>query len=88
MLKIANAAEDRAFLDLQNATLQHLALAAPNLGVQRLLPARQRSPMVEWPGACASHCVRLLSYLPGTLYSGATKSPQAALHIAGRRIQV
>ena len=76
VLKIANAAEDRAFLDLQNATLQHLALAAPDLGVPRLLPARQGSPMVEWPGAGTRHCVRLLSYLPGTLYSGAAKSPQ------------
>jgi 4-aminobutyrate aminotransferase-like enzyme/Ser/Thr protein kinase RdoA (MazF antagonist) len=76
VLKISNAAEDRAFLDLQNTALQHLACSDPDLGVPRLLPAVQRDLMVNWPGAGTSHCVRLLSYLPGTLYSAAPKSPQ------------
>lgn len=76
VLKISNVAEDRAFLDLQNAALQHLAECDPGLGVPRLLPATRGDPMLSWPSAGASHCVRLLSFLPGTLFSATTKSPQ------------
>lgn len=76
VLKISNAAEDRDFLDLQNQALQHLALVDPDLGVPRLLAASQGETLLRWSCAGSKHCVRLLSYLPGDLYSAADQSPQ------------
>lgn len=75
VLKIANAAEDPAFLDLQNAVLKHLAAVDAELGVQRLITTRAGSDMGTWRIAGATHRVRLLTYLPGRLFSSVTKTP-------------
>ena len=66
VLKIANRAEDAGFLGLQNAALAHIALTDPALGVPHLV-----GPMVEHHG----HCVRLMTFLPGQLYSAADPTP-------------
>lgn len=75
VLKIANAAEDLGFLQLQHATLAHLAEVDPMLGVQRVVTSLSHQNLVSWTHQGQTHAVRLLSYLPGPLYSSATKSP-------------
>ncbi len=75
VLKIANAAEDRGFLALQNAVLDHVAMADPSLGVQRLVRTRTGENICIWRTGSSEHAVRLLTYLPGQLYSAVTSSP-------------
>ena len=79
VLKIANAVEDAGFLALQNAALKHVALADPSLGVQRVVAAKGGAEIIDWNG----HAVRLLTFLPGELYSAAGSSP-ALLESLGR----
>lgn len=76
VLKIANAMEDRNFLVLQNAAMQHIARVDPTLGVQRVVPALDGRTILDWTAAKTSHAVRLLTYLPGQLFSSATNTPQ------------
>lgn len=83
VLKISNQCEDPALLDLQNAVLAHLQRADPTLAVPRVLPALDGSALLSWPGANGVHSVRLLSYLPGRLYSAASRS-SATLVSLGR----
>jgi 4-aminobutyrate aminotransferase-like enzyme/Ser/Thr protein kinase RdoA (MazF antagonist) len=66
VLKIANAAEDPAVLDLQNKALQHIAAREPSVHLPRVRPASTGEAMLQVSGAgSASHLVRLLSYVPG-----------------------
>jgi Ser/Thr protein kinase RdoA (MazF antagonist) len=76
VLKIANVAEERHFLELQNATLKHCARVDPVLGVPKLIPAKNKSDLVDWTSSDGVHAVRLLTYLPGKLFSSVKKSPQ------------
>ncbi len=79
LLKITNAAEDRAVTDMQTQVLIHLAMTDPSLPVPRVHATRSgaaSSVVTEQSGK--AHVVRLLSYLPGTILAGATASP--ALH--------
>ena len=71
VLKIANRAEDPGFLALQNAALAHIAQTDPELGVPRLIPTLAGEPMALYAG----HIVRLISFLPGKLYSATAPSP-------------
>lgn len=71
VLKIANQAEDGAFLALQNAALGHIAQTDPGLGVPKLVPTLGGQTMVEYHG----HLVRLMTYLPGRLYAAVPPSP-------------
>ena len=82
VLKIANAAEDTAFLQLQNAALKHIAAVDPDLGVQRLVPSGDGKDIVAWPSSSAAHAVRLFTYLPGQLFSSAVNTPEL-LHSLG-----
>ena len=75
VLKIANAAEDRGALALQNAMLEHIAATSPGLGVPRLVPTRDGRDMAEWKSGAASHLVRVLEHLPGRLFSAVPKTP-------------
>ena len=75
VLKIANAVEDEAFLALQNAALKHVALADPELGVQRVAVTTAGEDIARWEHGASRHAVRLLTYLPGELYSAAGRSP-------------
>ncbi|MFO1121476.1 MAG: aminotransferase class III-fold pyridoxal phosphate-dependent enzyme [Hyphomicrobiales bacterium] len=84
VLKIANAREDRALLDLQTAALRHMAIADPGLGVPRIRTGRSGADVIDWPGpGGGSHAVRLLSYLPGELFSGAAKTPELLASLGG-----
>jgi 4-aminobutyrate aminotransferase-like enzyme/Ser/Thr protein kinase RdoA (MazF antagonist) len=76
VLKIANVAEERHFLELQNATLKHCARVDPALGVPKLILSKRKSDLVDWTASDGVHAVRLLTYLPGKLFSSAKKSPQ------------
>ena len=64
VLKIANAVEDTEFLALQNAAMKHVALADPELGLQRVIASATGDYIVEWDQGVSSHAVRLLTYLP------------------------
>ncbi len=75
VLKIANAVEDRSFLSLQNAALRHVARADPELGVQRVIPDKAGGDIARWEHGSALHDVRLLTFLPGELYSALGSSP-------------
>ena len=75
VLKIANAAEDRGALELQNALMEHIAATSPTLGVPRLVRTRDGREMAEWRSGDATHYVRVLEYLPGRLFSEVPKTP-------------
>ncbi|HEY9040398.1 MAG TPA: phosphotransferase [Roseovarius sp.] len=77
LLKITNAAEDRAVTDMQTQVLIHLAMADPSLPVPRVhatLSGDASTLVTEASGQ--THVVRLLSYLPGTILAGAKASPE------------
>ncbi|WP_227270681.1 phosphotransferase [Roseobacter weihaiensis] len=79
LLKITNAAEDPAVTDMQTAALLHLAAVDPTLPVPHVRPSLngRASERVTLPTG-QTHVVRLLSYLDGTVLSGAANG--AALH--------
>lgn len=83
VLKIANAAEDRGFLDLQSAAMKHIAQTDPDLGIQRLVPALDGRDTVEWASGKSTHAVRLLTYLPGRLFSAAVNTPALLESLGG-----
>ena len=83
VLKIANALEDPAFLALQNAVMKHVAAADPDLGLQRVVATRTDADSTVWDRGAERHAVRLLSYLPGDLYSAATSSPALLESLGG-----
>ncbi len=69
VLKIANVAEQRDILDLQNEAMEHVAARAPSLLVPRVCatPAGELITTTS-TAAGAKHFVRVLSYLPGKLF--------------------
>ena len=75
VLKIANAVEDEGFLALQNAAMKHVAQADPSLGLQRVVATSSGADITAWEHGGSRHAVRLLTYLPGDLYSAAASSP-------------
>jgi 4-aminobutyrate aminotransferase-like enzyme/Ser/Thr protein kinase RdoA (MazF antagonist) len=77
VLKVANVAEEKALIDLQNATLVHLAGADPDLRLPRLIPTVDGTESCEVPGTAGIHQVRLLTYLDGRPFSvGAAPFPE------------
>jgi len=82
VLKIANALERREQLELQHAALAHLARCEPGLALQRVVPALDGSDLLAIAGSGGElHWVRLLTFLPGRLWSEACarRRPSAAL---------
>ena len=75
VLKIANAGEDRSVLALQNALMKHLERVDPDLGIPRLVPTVSGADEAEHAVGQVRHAVRLLSFLPGRLYSSVTQTP-------------
>ena len=71
VLKIANWAEDAGFLALQNAALSHIAATDPSLGVPHVQPTLTGAAMAHDAG----HGLRLMTYLPGQLYSAVAPTP-------------
>ena len=67
VVKVANAAEDRAALELQHAALAHLAVTDPLLPLPRVAPPG----IVEHDG----HLVRAVSFLPGAPYAAVPHTP-------------
>ncbi|HRV96570.1 MAG TPA: phosphotransferase, partial [Anaerolineae bacterium] len=66
VLKIANGAEDKSVLDLQNKALAHLGRNAGNLPWSVVCPTQAGESIAVVSGASGiDHYVRLLTYLPG-----------------------
>jgi len=65
VLKVSDSKENPAALALQNATLEHLALHAPQLPVQRLYRWQGGAHMLALPGPEGVCYARMLAYLPG-----------------------
>jgi 4-aminobutyrate aminotransferase-like enzyme/Ser/Thr protein kinase RdoA (MazF antagonist) len=77
VLKIANAAEDPAVLDLQNRALQHVAQRDPELEVPRLVltPGGETSALVTGPDG-RRHLARVLTFLPGRTLGEVPHKPE------------
>src|SRR5450755_3462629 len=84
VLKIANAGEPREILELQNATLEHLA-AAGIQQVQQVIPSLNGKPIrtVTSPTG-TTHFVRLLTFMPGTIWAQANPHSPEMLASLGR----
>lgn len=66
VLKIANAVEDPAVIDLQTASLRHIARVDPDLPVPRVIPARDGAELARVTLAGGTrHMARVYSFLPG-----------------------
>jgi len=75
VLKIANADEDADFLTFQNEALKHLHTTLPNLPLPRLISAKDRNDTVLCHTKKDAHIVRALTYIEGSLFSMAPKTP-------------
>lgn len=71
VLKIANAAEPREVTNFQTRAFAHIAKAAPNLPVQRVIPTLGGDEETLLPGG---HVLRLLTWLDGTPLHAALRS--------------
>jgi Ser/Thr protein kinase RdoA (MazF antagonist) len=77
VLKIANATENPAFLDLQHRALERLAAAG--VPCQRLIPSRAGDEVVDIGGRDQPSLARLLTWLPGEPLASiapASRSPE------------
>jgi 4-aminobutyrate aminotransferase-like enzyme/Ser/Thr protein kinase RdoA (MazF antagonist) len=83
VLKIANAAEDRALLDAQNAAMTHVAREtglAP-----RVISVGGTSIFQESTGG-ATHFVRLLTWIPGAALGDVRRQSSVLVEDIGRRL--
>ena len=80
VLKIANASEERAFLEAQNAVLKHLTERISFC--QSLIPACSGEEIVSFEG----HFVRLMNYLPGVPLAEASPHSPELLRDLGRKL--
>jgi 4-aminobutyrate aminotransferase-like enzyme/Ser/Thr protein kinase RdoA (MazF antagonist) len=71
VLKIANEAEDSQALAFQAALLRHVQAVDPDLPLPHLRPTLAGDDL----GKAGEHFVRLVSWLPGQLFSGCQKTP-------------
>lgn len=76
-LKLANPAEDPALTAAQTAALVHLAAAAPDLPLPRVVPARDGRRIVPTPDGA----LRLLTWCPGTPLAHLPPTPELAAAI-------
>lgn len=76
LLKITNAAEDRAVTAMQTAALAHLAAVDPALPVQRISETRDGRPWAIVTGPSGQeHVARLLTFIDGTMLHAANPGP-------------
>jgi len=75
VLKVSDPQENPASLELQNATLEHLALHAPQLPVQRIYRWHNGAHMQALPTGETVCYARMLAYLPGLPLHQAPSSP-------------
>ena len=84
VLKISPAAEQRDILDLQNKALEHLAAYDPALLLPRVrLTAAGKTTATITNANETSHFVRLLSYVPGRLFTESKPHTPELLHSLG-----
>jgi 4-aminobutyrate aminotransferase-like enzyme/Ser/Thr protein kinase RdoA (MazF antagonist) len=85
VLKIANAAESKEILDLQNQALLHLAERATSLALPRVCKTAAGELITAITGeAGAAYFVRLLTYVPGKLFAHVKPHSPDLLHSLGR----
>jgi 4-aminobutyrate aminotransferase-like enzyme/Ser/Thr protein kinase RdoA (MazF antagonist) len=72
VLKIANPAETREFLELQNTVLDLLRGADTGLEWPQVVPARSGERIVEAGG----HLIRLLTWIPGVCFAEVPHNPE------------
>lgn len=86
LLKVSNAAEDRAVTAMQTAALIYIAAVDPDLPVQRVHATRDGNAWAEITGPSgARHVVRLVSFLDGDMLHAVTPAPGLHADI-GRRL--
>jgi 4-aminobutyrate aminotransferase-like enzyme/Ser/Thr protein kinase RdoA (MazF antagonist) len=87
VLKIANVAEQRDILDLQNMAMEHITARAASLLVPRVC-ATPAGELITTTSAAsgAKHFVRLLSYLPGKLFAKINPHAPELLRSLGRTL--
>ena len=79
VLKIANAAEDPAILDMQTRALLHIAQVDPDLPVPVVRETREGARFHEIEADDGRRCIaRVLSFLPGDLLDDAAPDPALA----------
>ena len=77
VLKVANVAEDRQALTFQAALLRHVQAADPDLPLPHLRPTLTGEDLGRAEARDGqSHFVRLVSWLPGRLFSASGRSEQ------------
>jgi 4-aminobutyrate aminotransferase-like enzyme/Ser/Thr protein kinase RdoA (MazF antagonist) len=70
VLKIANAAEQRDVLELQNQAMERITTRAPDVQVPRVCRTRAGEAMASVLGADGrKHFVRMLTYVPGKVFA-------------------
>jgi 4-aminobutyrate aminotransferase-like enzyme/Ser/Thr protein kinase RdoA (MazF antagonist) len=84
VLKIANAAESRAALELQHRVLAVLNEQVRELATPRVVPTSTGEALTTIRGADGStHLVRVLTYLPGKLWAHVKPHSPRLLHSLG-----
>ncbi len=77
ILKIVNAAEPLTAIEFQTALLRHVEINDPSLPTPRVVPTRDGLEFGLLTGRGGErHCVRLVSYLPGTPLAEVAKTPE------------
>jgi Ser/Thr protein kinase RdoA (MazF antagonist) len=85
VLKIANALEERAFLNAQTSVLKHLATRIPFC--QRVVAASSRQDISTVQAASGTtHLVWLVRYLPGVPLAEIKPHPPSLLYDLGRKL--
>ena len=74
VLKISNAAEDLQVVDCENQVLRHLEAVVPDLPIPRLRPNKAGSLLSQVNIEGMEYAIRLLTFLPGVLFTDATQS--------------
>jgi 4-aminobutyrate aminotransferase-like enzyme len=85
VLKISNAEDGPATLDLQTAAIRHVGRTAPDLPVMQVVPTVDGEPWAAVEADGETHLVRLFTLLPGEEVSGAELS-EAALFEYGASV--
>jgi 4-aminobutyrate aminotransferase-like enzyme/Ser/Thr protein kinase RdoA (MazF antagonist) len=75
VLKVANAGEHLAVLDLQLAMLRHLERTAPDLPVPRVVDTVDGAAYDDVSGPNGAHRVRLVTHLDGDVLARVSRTP-------------
>ena len=81
VLKVSNAAEDRAVVEMEVAAVERIRSVDPALPVPVARPALDGSTVVTAAVDGATHLVRLLPLLPGRTAAPAELDPAAIAHV-------